>query len=34
MVKMPDYTLEDEQGPVRLADIFGGRSQPRYGPDA
>ena len=27
MVKMPDYTLEGEQGPVRLADIFGGRSQ-------
>jgi predicted dithiol-disulfide oxidoreductase (DUF899 family) len=27
MVKMPDYTLEGEQGPVRLADVFGGRSQ-------
>jgi predicted dithiol-disulfide oxidoreductase (DUF899 family) len=27
MVKMPDYTLEGEEGPVRLADIFGGRSQ-------
>ena len=27
MVKMPDYTLEGEEGPVRLADIFGGTSQ-------
>ncbi|WP_190823566.1 DUF899 domain-containing protein [Saccharopolyspora pogona] len=27
MVEMPDYTLEGEQGPVRLADIFGGMSQ-------
>ena len=27
MVKMLDYTLEGEQGPVRLADVFGGRSQ-------
>ena len=27
MVKMPDYTLEGEQGPVRLADVFGGKSQ-------
>src|SRR6516162_5672257 len=27
MVKMPDYTLEGENGPVRLADIFGGKSQ-------
>jgi len=27
MVKMPDYTLEGEDGPVRLADIFGGKSQ-------
>ena len=27
MVKMPDYTLEGEEGPVRLADIFGGMSQ-------
>src|SRR6201981_3712181 len=27
MVKMPDYTLAGEQGPVRLADVFGGRSQ-------
>src|SRR5919205_3512013 len=27
MVKMPDYTLEGEEGPVRLADVFGGRSQ-------
>jgi len=23
MVKMPDYTLEGEEGPVRLADVFG-----------
>src|SRR6476659_6230164 len=27
MVKMPDYTLEGEDGPVRLADVFGGKSQ-------
>ena len=27
MVKMPGYTLEGEQGPVRLADVFGGKSQ-------
>src|SRR6201992_10204 len=27
MVKMPDYTLEGEEGPVRLADIFDGKSQ-------
>ena len=27
MVKMPGYTLDGEEGPVRLADIFGGRSQ-------
>ena len=27
MVKMPDYTLEGEQGPTRLADVFGGKSQ-------
>ncbi len=27
MVRMPGYTLEGEEGPVRLADIFGGRSQ-------
>ena len=27
IVKMPDYTLEGENGPVRLADIFGGKSQ-------
>src|SRR5947199_9012991 len=27
MVKMPDYTLEGEQGPVRLVDVFGGKSQ-------
>src|SRR5215472_9620136 len=27
MVEMPDYTLEGEQGPVRLADVFGGKSQ-------
>ena len=27
MVKMPDYTLEGEQGPVQLADVFGGTSQ-------
>jgi hypothetical protein len=27
MVKLPDYTLEGEQGPVQLADIFEGTSQ-------
>ena len=27
MVEMPDYTLEGEDGPVRLADIFDGQSQ-------
>jgi predicted dithiol-disulfide oxidoreductase (DUF899 family) len=27
MVKMPEYTLESEEGPVRLADVFGGMSQ-------
>jgi Bacterial protein of unknown function (DUF899) len=27
MVKMPGYTLEGEQGPVRLADVFDGTSQ-------
>ena len=27
MVKMPDYPLEGENGPVRLADIFAGKSQ-------
>ena len=27
MVEMPDYTLEGEDGPVRLAEIFDGRSQ-------
>ncbi|MDT0304975.1 DUF899 domain-containing protein [Streptomonospora wellingtoniae] len=27
MVELPDYTLEGEQGPVRLADVFGGASQ-------
>jgi predicted dithiol-disulfide oxidoreductase (DUF899 family) len=27
MVAMPDYILEGEQGPVRLADVFGGKSQ-------
>ena len=27
MVKMPDYTLEGENGPVRLADVFAGKSQ-------
>ena len=27
MVEMPDYILEGEEGPVRLAEIFGGRSQ-------
>lgn len=27
MVEMPDYVLEGEQGPTRLADVFDGRSQ-------
>src|ERR1700720_3656961 len=27
MVEMPDYTLEGEQGPVRLADVFDGKAQ-------
>lgn len=27
MVRMPDYTLEGEEGEVRLADVFDGRSQ-------
>ena len=27
MVKMPEYTLEGEEGPIRLADIFDGESQ-------
>jgi predicted dithiol-disulfide oxidoreductase (DUF899 family) len=27
MVEMPDYTLEGEEGPIRLADVFDGRSQ-------
>src|SRR6195952_3827174 len=27
MVKMPDYVLEGEEGPVRLADVFDGKSQ-------
>ncbi|WP_329291240.1 DUF899 domain-containing protein [Streptomyces pseudovenezuelae] len=27
MVRMPDYTLEGEDGPVRLADVFEGKSQ-------
>ena len=27
MVEMPDYTLIGEDGPVRLADVFKGRSQ-------
>lgn len=27
MVEMPDYVLDGEDGPVRLADVFGGRSQ-------
>ncbi|MGH3489906.1 MAG: DUF899 domain-containing protein [Actinopolymorphaceae bacterium] len=27
MVTMPDYTLEGEEGPVRLADIFAGKAQ-------
>lgn len=27
MVEMPDYTLEGEQGPARLAEVFDGASQ-------
>ncbi|MFD0772842.1 DUF899 domain-containing protein [Streptomonospora algeriensis] len=27
MVEMPPYTLEGEEGPIRLADVFGGASQ-------
>src|SRR5919198_5060226 len=27
MVEMPDYVLEGEEGPVRLVDLFDGRSQ-------
>lgn len=27
MVRMPDYTLEGAEGPVQLAEVFGGRSQ-------
>ena len=27
MVEMPDYTLIGADGPVRLVDVFGGRSQ-------
>ena len=27
MVQMPGYTLQGEQGPVRLADVFAGTSQ-------
>ncbi|MFE3053936.1 DUF899 domain-containing protein [Nocardia sp. NPDC059239] len=27
MVELPDYTLEGEDGPVRLADVFAGKSQ-------
>ena len=27
MVAMPDYTLDSKDGPVRLADLFDGRSQ-------
>lgn len=27
MVEMPDYTLEGEEGPVRLVDVFDGMSQ-------
>src|SRR6185437_2198060 len=27
MVRMPDYTLEGENGPVRLVDVFEGASQ-------
>ena len=27
MVEMPDYTLDGEDGPVRLAEVFDGRRQ-------
>ena len=27
MVEMPDYTLEGENGPIRLAEIFDGKPQ-------
>ena len=27
MVEMPDYVLESESGPVRLVDVFEGKSQ-------
>lgn len=27
MVELPDYTLEGEDGPVRLVDVFDGKSQ-------
>jgi len=27
MVAMPDYTLDGEDGPVRLVDVFDGKSQ-------
>lgn len=27
MVQMPDYTLEGADGPIRLADVFAGKSQ-------
>jgi len=27
MVKMPGYTLEGEQGPIRLAGVFDGKWQ-------
>jgi predicted dithiol-disulfide oxidoreductase (DUF899 family) len=27
MVALPDYTLQGEEGPVRLAEVFAGRSQ-------
>lgn len=27
MVELPDYVLDGPQGPVRLVDVFGGRSQ-------
>ena len=27
MVELPDYTLEGEHGPVRLVDVFEGKSQ-------
>ncbi|HXT87847.1 MAG TPA: DUF899 family protein [Trebonia sp.] len=27
MVKLPDYTLEGEEGPVRLVDVFNGKTQ-------